>query len=268
MLVKDYMWREETKVNELRNKTPEEILGLPNLDLLNKYLPGWIQGFDKQGRPVLFKRFGRCDVAAMLQHTTLDKLLMHHVWTQETLMHKLSEQSAATGYNIETICAVFDASGWRLGLATSTAYSFLKGMADLDSWHYPERLGAIYVVNSPTLLSVAWRVIRSWLDERTRTKIHILGGIDEFGPILREVMDENTVLPVEFGGQAVSLEPQPAQELRSSASPTSPTEELDEKDKEALEIANQLASESKEDTQSPEPAKAEPAQPKKRGWFW
>lgn len=79
-------------------------------------------------------------------------------------------------------------------------------MADLDSLHYPERLGQIFVVNAPYMLAVAWRVIRSWLDERTKQKIHILRGVDEHGPILCKELGED-VVPVEFGGKAQALEP-------------------------------------------------------------
>lgn len=269
MLTKDYAWREEVKVDEIRQKTPESVLNLPDLSVLQKNLPSWFQGCDKQGRPVLFKRFGRCDVGAMLQHTTLQNLLNHHIWTQENLMHQLGPQTVATGYNVETVCAVFDAAGWRLGLATSAAYSFLKGMAELDSLHYPERLGAIYVVNSPKMLSVAWRIIRSWLDERTKTKINILGDINEFGPILREIMDEDTVLPVEFGGKAASLE-----QIHEPSSPThvqSPTyssAEMEKKDQEALEIANKMANDlqvSPQESPRESPQESKPA--KKSGWW-
>jgi hypothetical protein len=41
--------------------------------------------------------------------------------------------------------------------------------------HFPERLGCIYVLNAPMVFSAIWRMIQPLLDERTRSKIDILG---------------------------------------------------------------------------------------------
>lgn len=44
-------------------------------------------------------------------------------------------------------------------------------MTDVDNLHYPERLGKMVIINSPWALSIAWKVIRSWLDTKTQNKI-------------------------------------------------------------------------------------------------
>ncbi len=38
--------------------------------------------------------------------------------------------------------------------------SYLKGIADIDSAHYPERLGGVVIVNAPMALDFAWRVVQ------------------------------------------------------------------------------------------------------------
>ncbi len=244
MFVADFKWREERDVIALRDRTDVDVLGLKDMTVMTKYLPSWYQGFDKEGRPIIFKRFGNCNVAEICKETTVEKMLDHHIWQQERLMRKLAEQSAKTGYNVETVTAVFDASGWRIGLATRQAYSFLKGMADLDSAHYPERLGQIFIVNSPYMLAAAWRVIRSWLDDKTKEKVHILGSMDEYKPILLKYIDED-VLPAEFGGKALSLAPQLPSSVVMPMSPTSDVKAHD--DAEGIAIAKELAGTANDD---------------------
>lgn len=60
LLEADIKWREQIDVNTLREKTAEQVLGIPDVKPLFQYLPSWIQGMDKQGRPVIIKRFGKC----------------------------------------------------------------------------------------------------------------------------------------------------------------------------------------------------------------
>lgn len=51
---------------------------------------------------------------------------MYHVKTMESYISQLSSQSEKSGYNIEQLVFVIDAKGWHLGLATPSAYAFLK----------------------------------------------------------------------------------------------------------------------------------------------
>lgn len=48
-------------------------------------------------------------------------------------------------------------------------------MAITDSDHYPERLGTMIIINAPSVLSFAWRIIQGFLDAVTKEKINILG---------------------------------------------------------------------------------------------
>ena len=66
----------------------------------------------------------------------------------ERTLQQCSRQSEATGKCIERVTIVIDAAGWHIGLAGWTAMKYLKSLADTDSAHYPERLGAIFVSES------------------------------------------------------------------------------------------------------------------------
>jgi hypothetical protein len=65
----------------------------------------------------------------------------------------------------------------------------------LQDFH-PERLGSIYVLNAPFVFTAIWRMIQPLLDERTRSKIDILGSNLEK---LKEHIDP-AVLETKYGG--------------------------------------------------------------------
>ncbi len=206
LMENDLKWREDIALADLAAKEPAEILGVTDMSPITTRMPWWHQGFDREGRPVVWKTFGNCDVAKVLEHTTLDALLNLHLWQQEYAMRQCAVQGERTGYSVETVVAVFDATDWSMKLATRTAYSFLKGMADLDGVHYPERMGKIVVINSPYMLSFVWKIVSSWLDERTKQKIAIKRGPSEYLPMLREFMDDDQI-PEEFGGTGLLRAP-------------------------------------------------------------
>ncbi|KAL0960843.1 hypothetical protein HGRIS_005859 [Hohenbuehelia grisea] len=76
--------------------------------------------------------------------------------------------------------------------------SHLQEASRLATANYPETLGAIVVVNSPSFFPTIWGWIKGWFDEGTRNKIHILG--KDPGPTLRELVNEQD-LPKPYGGQ-------------------------------------------------------------------
>ena len=108
----------------------------------------------------------------------------------------------ATGHLIETFLIVIDAAGWSLKLASFDAFKYLKGIADIDSAHYPERLGAIVIVNAPAALDFAWRAIRVWLDARTKAKITILR---KGGYAALQVLIDSDQIPSDYGGTGPTL---------------------------------------------------------------
>lgn len=47
------------------------------------------------------------------------------------------------------------------------------GIATLQNF-YPERLGALYIVNYPMVINMLWKMIKPWLDQRTSDKIQFV----------------------------------------------------------------------------------------------
>lgn len=202
MLQKDLEWRDEKKVLSLRDAKEEQVLGC-SLSIFSPLLPIWHQGHDRVGRPVIYKKFGSFEIWKITQHTSLENLVMHHVWSMERYMALCRANTKRLGYMVETVTLVIDAAGWGLSLFTREATSYLRQISNIDSDHFPERLGRIIVVNAPYLLSVAWKVISAWLDVKTREKIQILRGPYYYEPVLKELIDPDQ-LSEEYGGNAKS----------------------------------------------------------------
>ena len=68
-----------------------------------------------------------------------------------------------------------------------------------DQNFYPESLYKLFVVNTPALISVAWKIISPWVDARTKAKIVFLKPHETAAELLRHIDEEH--LPVDLGGK-------------------------------------------------------------------
>jgi hypothetical protein len=165
-MASDLAWRRENRIKERSLEDGASILGCSPAKLqtvLPHACPG---GLDKQGRPLLFKHFGgQCEIRKMLMETSESKLHDYNWWLNEQHVRRLDEVGA------DKWVVIMDAKGWYPALFDAAAFRFLKAMAKIDADHYPERLGAIVVVNAPATLAFCWKVVRTWLDEETRLKV-------------------------------------------------------------------------------------------------
>jgi len=201
MIQKNEKWRKEFAGLDLRLEKAEDILNC-DLSKVYEYFPTWIQGYDKQSRPVSYRRFGKFEIWNILKLTTLERFMRFHAWESEQSLRLMEQKSQEIGYTIETFVVIIDALGWSIGLATSEAFAYIKSMASIDSDHYPERLGLCIIINAPSMLSFSWRVIAGFLDDVTKAKIKILGtDPNEWRPVLLSVIDEDQ-LPRMYGGTA------------------------------------------------------------------
>jgi hypothetical protein len=198
MLTEDVNWRREMKLEELVKMDPSEVMGVDSATI-RRYFPCWSQGTDRLGRPVLYKSYGgNFEIWKLTEKgATVESLLRHHIYENEKNMRLLAQQPE--GRRASQFSLIVEAQGWRLGLATRDAMRYLKGIADVDSAHYPERLACNIVINAPRIFSATWRLIRSWLDPVTVSKIFILGPESEWRPVLADKID-NTQLALEYGG--------------------------------------------------------------------
>ena len=209
MIRADIIWRSDSNRSTLRRQSAYEVLQC-DLALFYKYFPAWIQGYDRQDRPIYWRGFNflKFETWNILKITTMERLINFYAWELEMVQRKMIDKSKETGHNIETFTVIVDAAGWHLGLATRDAYTFIKAMADTDGNHYPERLEQLVVINATTMQSLAWSWKRARLDDVQKSKIRIFGSNpEEWRPVLFSIIDPSQV-PVQYGGTMPDLPPE------------------------------------------------------------
>ena len=75
-------------------------------------------------------------------------------------------------------------------------FNVVKRILDIDQNHYPEGLKKFFIINTPTIFKIIWKVVKPMLDARTLEKIFILGS-DYQQTIFQHIPKKN--IPKEFG---------------------------------------------------------------------
>eukprot|EP00825_Cyclidium_porcatum_P046546 TRINITY_DN734_c0_g1_i11.p1 TRINITY_DN734_c0_g1~~TRINITY_DN734_c0_g1_i11.p1 ORF type:complete len:273 (+),score=84.39 TRINITY_DN734_c0_g1_i11:473-1291(+) len=82
-------------------------------------------------------------------------------------------------------------------IMSKQVYNFIKLASSVAQDNYPEIMGKMFIVNAPLLFSGIWTIIKPWLDEKTRSKIEIIGS--SYSKRLSEFVDPQN-LPQFLGG--------------------------------------------------------------------
>jgi hypothetical protein len=98
-------WRKEQDIEDINSKRPEEVLGCSMRDY-QTYLPHWHCGYDKTGRPVIYKQYGSFENSLLQDHCSLEAVTKYHVWEQEAVSRICYRQSQRTGCIVETSFAI------------------------------------------------------------------------------------------------------------------------------------------------------------------
>lgn len=140
---------------------------------------------DLQGRPVYIERYGKSDLKELTKvhyfYQIVDEktLLRYYIYTYERLLHVVfPEVSKRAGRVIQQSVTILDLDGLAFTKILSKRteiQQFLKLTSGIAQDNYPEIMGKLFIINAPTLFSLLWSVVKSFLDEKTASKIHILG---------------------------------------------------------------------------------------------
>lgn len=84
--------------------------------------------------------------------------------------------------------------------ADPQAQEVFKAISSVDQDNYPETMGATFVVNAPWIFSMVWKIVRVFLDEGVRVKVHICREGEETLTALRREIDEENI-PSFLGGK-------------------------------------------------------------------
>ncbi|KAI5739077.1 CRAL-TRIO domain-containing protein C3H8.02 [Diaphorina citri] len=151
-ILKTNKWRVEYDVASLTDQNP--IIK----SHLEKNKARVLKHRDMNGRPVIY-------IPARNHNANdrdIDEITKFIVYCLEEACKKCFEEV------VDNLCIVFDLKDFGLSCMD---YQMIKNLIWLLSRHYPERLGVCLILNSPTLFSGCWTVIRGWLDEKTSSKV-------------------------------------------------------------------------------------------------
>ncbi|ETN45411.1 uncharacterized protein HMPREF1541_09242 [Cyphellophora europaea CBS 101466] len=162
-----------------------------------KIYPQYYHKTDKDGRPVYIEQYGGIDLNAMYKITSQERMLANLVVEYEKVADpRLPACSRKAGKLLETCCTIMDMKNVGVG-KISSVYGYVKQTSAISQDHYPERLGKMYIINTPWGFSTAFNFIKGFLDPVTVAKIHVLGsGYQQ--ELLKQIPAEN--LPKQFGG--------------------------------------------------------------------
>lgn len=175
LLISSIEWREKTQ--------PDSIYAS---DLTAQAISGktYRRGFDKLGRPVIYM------TPARENSTDYEKNLQLIVYTVERAIDSM-------GPNVEQMVLIVDFN--HFSTQVQPPLSVCKEMINIMSNHYPERLGACYIVDSPFIFSMLWKAIKPFINSATRAKVHFVNGQDEKESVFSKIFDLTT-LESRFGG--------------------------------------------------------------------
>eukprot|EP00439_Symbiodinium_sp_Y106_P029394 s5626_g3.t1 len=156
-------------------------------------------GFDKKGQPVQIQNGGLAGwrFAGMLKLIGgSEKVLASLVRMHELQAARMEEASRRHGRPITKQVVITNADGMPLRPHPLAVTAF-KDFLVVSSRYYPESLAVLFVVNAPPVFVALYRLIKTWLDPVTASKIQVLGR--NFQAVLLEHIDADQ-LPRDYGG--------------------------------------------------------------------
>ncbi|KAI7832443.1 CRAL-TRIO domain-containing protein [Gamsiella multidivaricata] len=169
---------------------------------LQKYMGGsCLHKWDKAGRPIYIERMGQHNVKGLAKNVTTAELVDYHIrcteFVHNTIMPECEERFGTDDKVIDKETVIFDCTGMGFHQLHMEGLNMLRSLTDMDQKAYPERLGKLFIVNSPYVFVKVYSMIKKWLDPGVIEKIHILG--KDYKSVLLQHIDEGN-LPDFLGG--------------------------------------------------------------------
>jgi len=200
MFVGSMEWRQSTHPEAIHENFPKaEIFNHLN----SVYWPGRIVGNTKDGWPVYVESVGKLDTEGIMNKVDEAARIEYGIWKLEDneVKRKVLEESNG---NSETagMTVVLDLTGVGWGHFSALSLSFFKEASNLSKRNYPETLRRLYIVNTPALFTMMWKIITPMLDKSTLKKTQILGS--DYLDVLTQEIDID-VIPSNLGGNAPAI---------------------------------------------------------------
>nr|XP_018917974.1 PREDICTED: SEC14-like protein 2 [Bemisia tabaci] len=193
MLRESMKWRERWGVDDLEHWEPPEVL--------QKYYPSGISGFDKDGSPIVVIPFAGLDMYGLLHCVSKSDVVKATIKMLESYIKVAQEQTKIHGQKAAQVMCVIDMVDFNLRqYAWRPAGEVTLNMIQMYEANYPEILKVCYVVNAPKIFSLAFSIVKNFLNDYTIGKIHITKTDPAKWKALLLTKADPDQLPAHFGG--------------------------------------------------------------------
>lgn len=203
--------------------------------LYKKEYPQLYYGSTKDGYPLFISQPGRMNIDAIELLTSKSGLINYH-W--HDMIHQFGKKLKASKelsngkflrYECVCILDLKELSAAKLG---KRQMNIIKLMTFIDSLCFPETLNKMMIVNAPTFFTMTWKIIKGWIDERTASKIEVIGHNPErILKKLSKIVDPKN-LPADYGGSGIGIDDffrtEMLREAEQTRNPTDPFKKVDE----------------------------------------
>jgi len=192
---KNYInWRAERNVDEIKK------MDFSDVNRAKQYYPHLWFRTDKLGRPVFYERLGKLSFDKLTKEVSTERLELHFIQDYERLLNDMFPAcTKAKGELVTNTCYIMDLKGVSAKMFSGKVWDLLKIASRIGQDYYPEILGNMFIINVPMFFHGMWNMIKVFVDEKTRSKIHILGS--GYKKELLKYVDEKD-LPDFLGGKA------------------------------------------------------------------
>jgi hypothetical protein len=174
----------------LEDYTPPEVL--------KKYYPHGVFGFDREGHPISYQLTGNSDFRGLVRSVKPEDFTRHIIYLNEKGIKVAEEASRKTGRVIETHTIIMDLEN--LSYQRHYYWPAIKGFQQsvkLLEDNYPERVKQSLLIKAPKVFPIAYNLIKPFLEERTRKKVKVMGS--NWKEELQKYIDPDN-LPEMYGG--------------------------------------------------------------------